>query len=168
MKTTKPRILTRIPAAAALAAFCLAARLASASTVNAIYNSATDVPVTSAGYTASGKTVNFMLNFAPVTGTQLMVVNNTWLQFIQGTFDNLTNGQAVALNYGGTTYNFVANYYGGTGNDLMLVWANSRPFAWGNNSTGQLGDSSQMQRQLPVLLLPQAKGRVLAQTSTRS
>jgi alpha-tubulin suppressor-like RCC1 family protein len=150
MKTTKPRILTGIPAAAALAAFCLAAQLASASTVHAIYNSATDVPVTAVGYTASGKTMNFTLNFAPVTGTELRVINNTSLQFIQGTFDNLTNGQAVPLNYGGTTYNFVANYYGGTGNDLVLVWANTRPFAWGWNSKGQLGDSSQTQRQLPV------------------
>src|ERR1039458_4748208 len=150
MKTTKPRILTRFPASAALAAFCCAARLASASTVNPVYNSATDVPVTAVGYTASGKTMNFTLNFAPITGTQLMVVNNTSLPFIQGTFDNLTNGQAVALNYGGNTYNFVANYYGGTGNDLVLVWANTRPFAWGSNSTGQLGDGSQMQRQLPV------------------
>src|ERR1035437_362381 len=150
MKTTKPRILTGIPAAAGLAAFCFAAQLASASTVHAIYNSATDVPVTAVGYTASGNTLNFTLNFAPVTGTQLMVVNNTWLQFIQGTFDNLTNGQAVALNYGGTTYSFVANYYGGTGNDLVLVWANIRPFAWGNNNAGQLGDSSQTQRKLPV------------------
>jgi alpha-tubulin suppressor-like RCC1 family protein len=150
MKTTKPSILTRIPAAAALAAFCFAAQLASASTVHAIYNSVTDVPVTAVAYKASGNTVNFTLNFAPVTGAELMVVNNTWPQFIQGTFDNLTNGQAVALNYGGTTYNFVANYYGGTGNDLVLVWANTRPFAWGYNSTGQLGDSSQTQRQLPV------------------
>jgi alpha-tubulin suppressor-like RCC1 family protein len=79
-----------------------------------------------------------------------MVVNNTWLQFIQGTFDNLTNGQAVALSYGGTLYNFVANYYGGNGNDLVLVWANNRPFAWGNNNAGQLGDNSRTQRQLPV------------------
>src|ERR1035441_3731855 len=133
MKTTKPRILIRIAASAALAAFCFAAQLASATTVNAVYNSATDVPVTAVGYTASGKTMNFTLNFAPVTGMQLMVVNNTSLQFIQGTFDNLTNGQAVALNYGGSIYNFVANYYGGTGNDLVLVWANTRPFAWGSN-----------------------------------
>src|ERR1017187_8582780 len=150
MKTTKPRILIRIAASAALAAFCFAAQLASATTVNAVYNSATDVPVTAVGYTASGKTMNFTLNFAPVTGTELMVVNNASLPFIQGTFDNLTNGQAVALNYGGNTYNFVANYYGGTGNDLVLVWANTRPFAWGSNSSGQLGDSSQMQRQVPV------------------
>src|ERR1035441_9942541 len=100
MKPPNPRIRTGIPAAAALAAFCFAARLASASTVNAVYNSAPDVPVTAVGYTASGKTMNFTLNFAPVTGMQLMVVNNTSLQFIQGTFDNLTNGQAVALNYG--------------------------------------------------------------------
>jgi hypothetical protein len=120
MKTTKPT-LTRIVVAATLAAFCFAARLASASTVNAIYNSATDVPVTASGYWAAGNTVNFTLNFAPVTGTELMVVNNTWLPFIQGTFDNLTNGQAVAMSYGGTRYNFVANYYGGTGNDLVRL-----------------------------------------------
>ena len=105
--------------------------VASAGTVNAVCNSATDVPVTASGYTATGNTVNFTLNFAPATGTDLMVVKNTGLGFINGTFDNLAKGQAVALSYGGITYPFVANYYGGSGNDLVLVWANNRAFRLG-------------------------------------
>jgi alpha-tubulin suppressor-like RCC1 family protein len=70
--------------------------------------------------------------------------------FIGGTFSNLTNGQPVALSYGGILYKFVASYFGGTGNDLVVIWARNRPFAWGYNNAGQLGDSSRTQRQKPV------------------
>jgi alpha-tubulin suppressor-like RCC1 family protein len=133
-----------------LAALCLAARLASADTVNAVFNSATDVPVTTNSYTATSNTVNFTLNYAPATGTDLMVVKNTGLDFIVGTFDNLAQGQAVALSYGGVTYRFVANYYGGSGNDLVLVWASNRAFAWGYNYSGQLGDNTGTDRRVPV------------------
>jgi hypothetical protein len=136
MRTIKHFIRTLISGAAIFAVFGLVSTVAAAATVNAIYNSATDVPVAATGYKATGNTVNFTLNFAPAPGTELMVVNNTWLEFINGTFNNLSNGQAVALSYGGTLYNFVANYYGGNGNDLVLVWANTRPFAWGYNNAG--------------------------------
>jgi alpha-tubulin suppressor-like RCC1 family protein len=150
MKTIKCLMRTRIAASVALAVFGLLSTAAPAATVNAIYNAATDVPVTANGYTAIGNTVNFALNFAPVTGTDLMVVKNTGLAFIVGTFSNLTNGQPVGLGYGGTTYSFVANYYGGSGNDLVLVWAKNRPFAWGENYDGQLGDNTIVDRSLPV------------------
>jgi len=150
MNTIKHFIRTLIPGAVALATFALNSTVAPAATVDAIYNSATDVPVTASSYTATGNTVNFTLNFAPDTGTDLMVVSNTGLAFINGTFDNLAQGQAVALSYGGTTYNFVANYYGGSGNDLVLVWANNCAFAWGNDGDGQLGNNSQSQSQVPV------------------
>src|ERR1035437_195838 len=143
-----------ILSAVVLAAFGLVATAATADTVNAIFNSAGDVPVTASGYTATGNTVNFTLNYAPATGTDLMVVQNTGLDFINGTFDNLAQGQAVALSYGGVTYRFVANYYGGSGNDLALVWASNRPFAWGNNDGGQLGDNTSKARQLPVPVTP--------------
>ncbi len=76
---------------------------AGAATVNATWNAASDVPVTAASYTATGNTVNFTLNYAPATGTNLTVVNNTGLLFISGAFDNLAQGQAVALSYGGVT-----------------------------------------------------------------
>ncbi len=46
------------------------------------------------------------------------------------------------LTYGGVSYAFVANYFGGTGNDLVLQWANTRLLAWGYNNYGQLGNNS--------------------------
>lgn len=113
---------------------------ARAAVVIATWNSASDVPVTAANYAATGNTVNLTLNFAPEVGTNLTVVNHTALPYIQGTFGNLAQGQKVTLNYGGIGYNFVANYYGGTGNDLILQWANTRVVAWGYNYSGRLGD----------------------------
>jgi hypothetical protein len=112
MKALKPFSRTGLLSAVDLAALGILSSVAPAATVDATYNSATDVPVTASGYTATGNTVSFTLNFAPVTGTDLTVVVNTGLDFINGTFENLTNGQAVALSCGATTYSFVANYYG--------------------------------------------------------
>ncbi len=152
MKTIKHLVRLCARAVAALAAFGLAAHIAAAATVDATYNSASDVPVTANGYTATGNTVNFTLNFAPDTGTDLIVVKNTALDFIVGTFDNLAQGQAVALSYGGVSYRFVANYYGGSGNDLVLVWASARAFAWGLNDQGQLGDGTN------ILFAPNGRG----------
>src|SRR6476661_6986482 len=103
-----------------------------AATVDAIWNSASDVPVTAAGYAATGSSINFTLNSVLPTGTNLTVVRNTGLDFITGTFSNLAQGQAVALSYDGLKYHFVANYYGGSGNDLILHWAGVRPMAWGD------------------------------------
>ena len=60
------------------------ARPLGAATVSAVFNSASDVPVSAAGYIATGNTVSFTLNFAPSVGTELMVVNNTALPFISG------------------------------------------------------------------------------------
>ncbi len=118
--------------------------------LNVIYNAATDVPVTAGSYTATGNTVDFALNFAPAAGTQLTVVRNTGLGFIVGTFSNLAQGQGVALSYAGVTYNFVANYYGGTGNDLVLHWADTKVVAWGFNDFGQLGNNNPMNSAVPV------------------
>ncbi|WP_395738878.1 RCC1 domain-containing protein [Prosthecobacter sp.] len=112
---------------------------AEAANVSATWNTAADVPVSASGYTATGSTVNFTLNFAPAPGASLTVVSNTGRSFISGEFDNLVQGQVVNLSYNGLSYPFVATYFGGTGNDLVLVWALNRPVAWGSNSSGQLG-----------------------------
>ena len=104
---------------------------AGAAEVAATFASAATVPVTAAGYSAAGNTVHPALNFTPPTGTSLTVVSNTGLGFIDGAFSNLAQGQTVTLGFGGVDYQFVANYYGGSGNDLVLQWANTRLVAWG-------------------------------------
>jgi alpha-tubulin suppressor-like RCC1 family protein len=116
----------------------------------ATYSTGAEVPLTSGNFTATGSNVNFALNHAPAAGTQLTVVSNTGLGFIKGTFDNLAQGQMVTMNYGGVAYKFVANYYGGSGNDLVLQWAPTRPVAWGNNSSGQLGNASLTNNYVPA------------------
>jgi alpha-tubulin suppressor-like RCC1 family protein len=94
-------------------------------TVDANFTSAATIPVTVASYAATGNTVNLTLGFAPATGTNLTLVKNTGIGFIQGTFSNLAQGQQVDLSYGGKSYQFVTNYYGGSGNDLVLHWQNT-------------------------------------------
>ncbi|MBN8459840.1 MAG: cadherin-like beta sandwich domain-containing protein [Verrucomicrobia bacterium] len=109
--------------------------------INHVFVSATDSVVTGAGYNATGNTAQFALGFAPPVGTVLRVINNTGLDFIRGEFDNLAHGQRLDLTYNGITYPFVANYFGGTGNDLVLQWANVRVVGWGANGWNQLGAS---------------------------
>jgi len=114
------------------------------------YNSASDVPVTAGAFLATGVNASFTLNYAPLAGTNLMVVKNTASGPIRGAFDNLANGQTVNLTYGGINFTFVANYFGGTGNDLVLQWANTRLLAWGYNTDGELGNNSTTQSKVPV------------------
>jgi len=121
-----------------------------AATVNATFNNAWSSVINTSSYTATGNTINFSLNFTPSSGTSLTVIRNTGLGFIQGTFDNLAQGQMVVLGYGGQNYYFIANYYGHQGSDLVLAWANSNPMAWGAGTNGQLGNSSTTNWSVPV------------------
>ena len=65
----------------------------------------------------------------------------------------------ISLSHGGVAYQFVANYYGGTGNDLVLIWKDNCVLAWGDNSHGQLGDNTMSNRSTPGAV---AKTGVLA------
>lgn len=103
------------------------------------YNSSDAVPVTAGHYAAAGHTLALSLNHRPISGTSLTVVKNTGRDFMDGSFDNLTQGQELALSHNGIEYHFVADYYGGDGNDLVLQWADTRLVAWGYNAHGQLG-----------------------------
>jgi alpha-tubulin suppressor-like RCC1 family protein len=104
------------------------------------YQTAAEVPVTANLFSAGGLTLNLALRFAPPTGTSLMVVRNTGTDLINGSFANIAHGQVVVLEHEGNQYKFVANYFGGSGNDLVLEWANTRLVGWGYNLDGGLGN----------------------------
>jgi|GEM_PF-1772347 len=106
---------------AAAAMFAMAPCQLLAEEVTATYVTGAEIPVMSDSFTAQGKTINIALNFAPQPGAQLTVVRNTGSSVL-GQFDNLAQGQTITLNYAGIAYHFVANYYGGNGNDLVLLW----------------------------------------------
>lgn len=133
-----------------LAIFFILGQGAQAAVVNATWNSAADVPVTVSSYVATGDTVVMTLSHAPAAGASLTVVNNTGLAFISGAFSNLAHGQKVSLAYNGVSYPFVANYFGGTGNDLVLMWADTRLVAWGGNEYGALGNNTTTSSNVPV------------------
>ncbi len=90
-------------------------------------------------FNASGITVSLELQEAPRPGAKYVLVEQTGLSFIQGSFSNLAHGQTVNLTYAGVDYPFVVNYYGGSGNDVVLQWANVRLASWGSNTSGQSG-----------------------------
>ncbi len=123
---------------------------AHATVVHAAFSLPPSTPVTAPGYTATGKTIEFALDFVPPTGTSLTVIENTNLSFIDGRFDNLEQGQRVALDYQGVNYQFIADYFGGTGNDLVLQWAIREAWAWGDNRSGELGIGFLASSAIPV------------------
>jgi hypothetical protein len=87
--------------------------------------SAGAVPLASQGFNATGLRLTPTLSFAPVSGTQLTLINNTAAPAasypITGAFANLPQGGHIAATYGGTIYWFQASYAGGDGNDLVLT-----------------------------------------------
>lgn len=117
--------------------------------LNFMYTGAGNIPVT-ASYFVAGGSLTVALGYAPVAGTNLVVVKNTGRDLIHGSFGNLVHGQVVLLPFGGLIYEFHANYFGGDGNDLVLQWARVRPMAWGDGTSAQLGNNLRVSSLTPV------------------
>jgi hypothetical protein len=115
------RALRFLPRVLLPAVFALLSGHVFAEDLNASYTTGAEVPVRSDSFDASGKNVRLALNFAPAASQDLMLVRNTGSGFIRGKFSNVSQGQIVTLHYGGVPYQFVANYYGGSGRDLVLM-----------------------------------------------
>ena len=122
----------------------------SAAIVPASFTSAGTIPVSGSSYTATGKSLDLSLSFAPARGANLTVVDVNGTSPISGRFSNLAHGQRVHLLHNNVVYQFIADYHGGDGNDLVLQWAFRSTHAWGANTTGQLGDNSTTLRRIPV------------------
>lgn len=113
--------------------------------------------ITSNGYTANG-----ILN--PISGANgltygrnLRLINNTSATPIQGSFSNLVQGQTFQITLPGygedpvpSVYSYVVNYFGGTGNDLVLQPKFGSAIAWGTNGSGQLGTNATGDRLTPA------------------
>ena len=102
------------------------------------------------GFSTGGVEAPLQLAFHPQVGSALVLVENTSLEPIHGEFSNLTQGQRITLEFEGVAYDFIVNYYGGSGNDLVLHWADTFAAAWGLNSHGQLGKGDTRDAASPV------------------
>ena len=127
-----------------------AAALSHSATVPAAFASPKSMPLTAAAYRAAGNDIALTLDFEPEAACDLTVVEVTGLSFIEGEFSNLSQGQEVKLAFGGRSFRFAANYYGGSGNDLVLHWAAQDLAVWGANGDGELGMGNTTQVDSPV------------------
>lgn len=117
-----------------------------------IYETGTEIGASAERFALPDVPVNIELRYAPEPGTGLMVARSTGLEFPLGRFSNLAHGQAIVLTHASKSYRFIANYYGGSGNDLVLEWADTAVYGWGANGNGQLGagDGTPAPRLLPM------------------
>ena len=87
--------------------------------------SAAGMPLATEGFNAEGLIWDANLRFAPASGTQLMLINNTATPAannpILGTITNLPQDGALLVDYADTSYVLRINYQGGDGNDLVLT-----------------------------------------------
>ncbi|MCB1092966.1 MAG: hypothetical protein KDL87_15620, partial [Verrucomicrobiae bacterium] len=139
--------------------------------LHADYRSESVIPLTTEQLTATGKSVDLHLTFAPSRGCDLTLVNQTGPNFIEGEFDNLPNGANVDLWYDGKVYHFVAWYFGGDGNDLKLLWRDAGLASWGRNVFGELGNGgSPIWYEVPVAVDQKGflRGKTIAAVSAGS
>jgi autotransporter-associated beta strand protein len=71
--------------------------------------------------TITGGNVSLSLGYEPAFGQQFTVINNLSSVAITGVFSNLADGGIISATFNSVQYDFVADYQGGDGNDLVLT-----------------------------------------------
>lgn len=79
------------------------------------------VSATGGPITLNGGNVSLSLSYQPVQGTSYTVINNLAATQIGGAFSNLPDGGVITVMFNGAPWDFVADYQGGDGNDLVLT-----------------------------------------------
>jgi hypothetical protein len=75
-----------------------------------------------AGVSITGTSViSLSLDYAPALAAMFTLIDNAGSDAIVGAFSNLADDSTITLSYLGTNYDFLADYQGGTGNDLVLT-----------------------------------------------
>lgn len=69
----------------------------------------------------TGGDVTLALGYTPAGNELFTVIDNQSAGAISGTFTNLPQGGIISATFNAISYNFVANYQGGDGNDLVLA-----------------------------------------------
>ena len=67
-----------------------------------------------------GGALDLLLHFGPQLGDEFVIIKNDGTDAVLGQFAGLTQGAAFTQTYGGQSYNFAIDYYGLTGNDVVL------------------------------------------------
>lgn len=70
---------------------------------------------------AGSSVITIALGYAPAPDTSFTLIDNAGSDTISGTFSNLADDSTVILSFLGNNYGFLADYQGGTGNDLVLT-----------------------------------------------
>ncbi|MCW1921278.1 choice-of-anchor D domain-containing protein [Luteolibacter arcticus] len=97
-------------------------------TIEAEFVWPTDIVVSTDIFTATGVRLDtLVLGFSPTAGDRLTLVESTGVEPISGILDGLPEGAVVSASHGGLNHDFTVTYQGGDGNDLVLVFAGSRP-----------------------------------------
>lgn len=69
----------------------------------------------------TGGNVTLTLGFEPTFGQQFTIINNLSTSPIGGAFANVADGGIISATFNSVQYDFVADYQGGSGNDLVLT-----------------------------------------------
>ncbi len=110
----------------------------SSDTLSPLFHSPAETIIRAESFTAAGRNFGTLaLAFVPAPGTKLTVVGLTGSGGISGTFADLPDGAAITADFNGTSYEFLAGYAGGDGNDLTLslIGPGVRDLGWNSAVT---------------------------------